>query len=101
MYVCMNEYMYACMYVTNRTEEKRKRKEMYKPISSLRSMEGKKELTQKRMQRSGGERIFLLSGRLLQLLLLASHYSNQGLGRAASHDPGRYQVQEGIITIPH
>jgi len=89
------------MYVTNRTEEKRKRKEMYKPISSLRSMEGKKELTQKRMQRSGGERIFLLSGRLLQLLLLASHYSNQGLGRAASHDPGRYQVQEGIITIPH
>jgi hypothetical protein len=50
MHVCMNEYMYVCNEY-NRRENKRK--EMYKPISSLRSMGGRKNEHKKKVAQRG------------------------------------------------
>jgi len=57
------------------------------------------------MQRNGGERIFpfVRQACLLSAVVTSITLFEPGLGRAASHDPGRYQVQEGIgiVIIPH
>jgi len=57
------------------------------------------------MQRNGGERIFPFVSQacLLSAVVTSITLFEPGLGRAASHDPGRYQVQEGIgiVIIPH
>lgn len=58
------------------------------------------------MQRNGGERIFfpfVRQASLLSAVVTSITLFEPGLGRAASHDPGRYQVQEGIgiVIIPH
>jgi hypothetical protein len=63
----MNEYMYVCNEY-NRRENKRK--EMYKPISSLRSMGGRKNEHKKKSGAAGEKELFLLSGRLLCFQLL-------------------------------
>jgi len=56
------------------------------------------------MQR-GEKRIFpfVRQACLLSAVVTSITLFEPGLGRAASHDPGRYQVQEGIgiVIIPH
>jgi hypothetical protein len=55
----------------------------------------------------GEKEFFLLSGRLLRFptVVTSTTLFEPGLGRAASRDPGRYQVQEGmsivLIIPPH